>query len=115
MAIVSRPDGDVPERAREEGLAFIALPLKYELDLSSARRLAKIFDDRAVDVVHAHKGIAHSVALFATYFARRRPVIVVNRGVSFPLDWLVKQEDASPLLWGVGGRRVSLRLGDRTD
>jgi L-malate glycosyltransferase len=39
-----------------------------------------------VDVVHAHKGIAHSIALFATYFSRRRPVLVVNRGVSFPLD-----------------------------
>jgi len=86
VAIVSRPTGQVPEQARREGLDFIALPLKHEFDLSSARRLARVFDDRAVDVVHAHKGIAHSVALFATYFARRRPVIVVNRGVSFPLD-----------------------------
>jgi glycosyltransferase involved in cell wall biosynthesis len=86
VAIVSRPEGDVPARAREEGLDFIPLPLKHEFDFGSARRLAKVFDERAVDVVHAHKGIAHSVALFATYFARRRPVIVVNRGVSFPLD-----------------------------
>jgi glycosyltransferase involved in cell wall biosynthesis len=86
VAIVSRPDGDVPTRAREEGLDFIPLPLKHEFDFGSARRLAKVFDERAVDVVHAHKGIAHSVALFATLFARRRPVIVVNRGVSFPLD-----------------------------
>ena len=86
VAIVSRPVGDVRARAREEGLDFIPLALKHEFDLSSALRLARVFDDRAVDVVHAHKGIAHSVALFATYFARRRPVIVVNRGVSFPLD-----------------------------
>ncbi len=86
VAIVSRPEGDVPARAREEGLDFIPLPLKHEFDFGSARRLARVFDERAVDVVHAHKGIAHSVALFATYFARRRPVIVVNRGVSFPLD-----------------------------
>ncbi len=86
VAIVSRPTGQVPEQARREGLDFIALALKHEFDLSSARRLARVFDDCAVDVVHAHKGIAHSVALFATYFARRRPVIVVNRGVSFPLD-----------------------------
>jgi len=86
VAIVSRPAGDVPSRAREEGLDFIALPLKHEFDLASARRLAKVFDERAVDVVHVHKGIAHSVALFATAFSRRRPVLVVNRGVSFPLD-----------------------------
>jgi glycosyltransferase involved in cell wall biosynthesis len=86
VAIVSRPTGQVPEQAQREGLDFIALPLRHEFDLSSALRLARVFDNRAVDVVHAHKGIAHSVALFATYFARRRPVIVVNRGVSFPLD-----------------------------
>ncbi len=86
VAIVSRPEGDVPARAREEGLDFLPLPLKHEFDFSSARRLARAFDERAVDVVHVHKGIAHSVALFATYLAKRRPVIVVNRGVSFPLD-----------------------------
>ncbi len=86
VAIVSRPEGDVPARAREEGLDFIPLPLKHEFDIGSARRLARAFDERGVDVVHVHKGIAHSVALFATYFSRRRPVIVVNRGVSFPLD-----------------------------
>ena len=86
VAIVSRPQGDVPARAREEALDFIPLPLKHEFDLASARRLARLFDDREVDVVHAHKGIAHSVALFATFFSRRRPVVVVNRGVSFPLD-----------------------------
>jgi glycosyltransferase involved in cell wall biosynthesis len=86
VAIVSRPAGDVPGRAREEGLDFVALPLKNEFDLASARRLARVYDERAVDVVHVHKGIAHSVALFATLFSGRRPVLVVNRGVSFPLD-----------------------------
>jgi UDP:flavonoid glycosyltransferase YjiC (YdhE family) len=40
VAIVSRPEGDVPARAREEGLDFIALPLKHEFDFASARRLA---------------------------------------------------------------------------
>ena len=86
VAIVSREQGDVPACARDEGLDFIALPLRNEFDFGSARRLAKVFDERSVDVVHVHKGIAHSVALFATFFSRHRPVIVVNRGVSFPLD-----------------------------
>ena len=86
VAIVSRETGDVPARAREEGIDFHALPLKHEFDFSSARRLAKIVDERSVDVIHVHKGIAHSVALFSTLFSKRRPVLVVNRGVSFPLD-----------------------------
>ena len=46
VAIVSRPEGDVPTSAREEGLDFIPLPLKHEFDFGSARRLAKVFDPR---------------------------------------------------------------------
>jgi glycosyltransferase involved in cell wall biosynthesis len=86
VAIVSRESGDVPARARQEGIDFFGLPLRHEFDFSSARKLARIVDGRAVDVVHVHKGIAHSVALFSTLFSRARPVLVVNRGVSFPLD-----------------------------
>jgi len=86
VAVVSRPEGEVPERCRAEGLDFVPLPLRHEFDLLSARRLGKLYEGRGVDLVHAHKGIAHSAALFATYFSRRRPAIVVNRGVSFPLD-----------------------------
>lgn len=86
VGVVSRPGGEVADRCRAEGVAFFPLPLRNEFDLSSARRLARLVDERGVEVVHAHKGIAHSVALFATLFARRRPALVVNRGVSFPLD-----------------------------
>jgi glycosyltransferase involved in cell wall biosynthesis len=86
VAIVSRSDGDLPQRAAESGLDFTPLSLRHEFDFGSARRLARLYDEREVDVVHAHKGIAHSVALFATAFSNREPVLVVNRGVSFPLD-----------------------------
>ena len=86
VAIVSRPGSEVAARAKERGLEFLPLSLRHEFDFGAARRLARIYDDRDVDVVHVHKGIAHSVALFATYISKRRPVIVVNRGVSFPLD-----------------------------
>ena len=86
VGVVSRPGGDVGRRSAQEGIPFFPLSLENEFDLASARRLARIYDKRAVDVVHVHKGIAHSAALFATLFARRRPVLVVNRGVSFPLD-----------------------------
>ncbi|HEY6050964.1 MAG TPA: glycosyltransferase family 4 protein, partial [Thermoanaerobaculia bacterium] len=86
VAVVSRDAGEVPERARRDGLDFVALPLRHEFDLPTARRLAAVVEERGVNVIHAHKGIAHSAALFSTLFSRRRPVLVVNRGVSFPLD-----------------------------
>ncbi len=86
VGVVSRPEGEVAERSRKEGIPFFPLPLRHEFDLASARRLARLIEERGVDVVHVHKGIAHSAALFATFFSRRWPVLVVNRGVSFPLD-----------------------------
>lgn len=87
VAIVTRPGGEVADRARADGLDVVALPLRSEFDLGSARRLARVYEERRVDVVHAHKGIAHSVGLAATFFSRRRPLLVANRGVSFPLDF----------------------------
>ncbi len=86
VAVISREAGDVPGRARADGVAFLPLPLRHEFDFASARALARIIEERQVDVIHVHKGIAHSVALFSTLFSKRRPVLVVNRGVSFPLD-----------------------------
>jgi glycosyltransferase involved in cell wall biosynthesis len=86
VAVVTRPGSEVAERARRDGLDVVALPLRYELDLGSARRLARVYEERGAEVVHVHKGIAHAVALAATFFSRVRPSLVVNRGVSFPLD-----------------------------
>jgi glycosyltransferase involved in cell wall biosynthesis len=86
VAVVSRPGGEVGERCHADRLPFFPLPLSHEFDLASARRLARLIEERNVDVVHVHKGIAHAAALFATFLTRTRPVIVVNRGVSFPLD-----------------------------
>ena len=86
VAVVSRGDGQIREKCRTAGIDFVSLPMRNEFDLASARRLAHVYRERAVDVVHVHKGIAHSVALEATFLGPRRPAIVVNRGVSFPLD-----------------------------
>jgi glycosyltransferase involved in cell wall biosynthesis len=88
VAVVTRPGGEVAERARAEGLEVAELPLCGSFDLESARALGRAYEERQVDLVHAHKGIAHAVALEATFFSRRRPLLVANRGVSFPLDFL---------------------------
>jgi glycosyltransferase involved in cell wall biosynthesis len=86
VAVVSRPGGDLPAACREAGVDFVPLPLRHSFDVGSARALARAFADRGVELVHAHKGIAHAVTLLATLGAASRPAIVVNRGVSFPLD-----------------------------
>ena len=56
-----------------------------QVDVRSAARLAGIVRRHGIQIVHAHKGRARTLALLAGLFARI-PVLVLNRGVSFPLD-----------------------------
>src|SRR2546423_4951849 len=85
VTIVSRPGAAMAGRAAEADVKFVAMPLRNEFDPVSLVKLIRLFRRERPDVVHAHKGAAHSLALAAAYVA---PVgaLVVNRGVSFPLD-----------------------------
>jgi glycosyltransferase involved in cell wall biosynthesis len=85
VTIVSRPGEEIERRAREHGVDFAGIKMRHAFDLASVAALRRLVRDRKPDVIHAHKGIAHSLALAATATARV-PAFVVNRGVSFPLD-----------------------------
>jgi glycosyltransferase involved in cell wall biosynthesis len=85
VTIVSRPDAKLQSRAQAQGVAFAGLRMRNEFDIGSVRELRRLIHAKKPEVIHVHKGVAHSLALAATYL---RPVgaFVVNRGVSFPLD-----------------------------
>lgn len=63
-------------------LARIPLPLKGELDLYSAMRLARIVKQHGVDILHAHTSHAHGIAVLAVLFGAFCRV-VVSRRVNF--------------------------------
>jgi glycosyltransferase involved in cell wall biosynthesis len=85
VTIVSRQDETLRARAGDRGVDFVGMPLRNEFDISSIVAMRRLIRERKPDVIHVHKGIAHAVAMAATFGA---PVgaFVVNRGVSFPLD-----------------------------
>lgn len=85
VTVISRPDPVLAAKAAEHGVAFRGIPLRHQFDLRSILALRKLVREVRPDVIHVHKGIAHAIALAATW---RDPVdaFVVNRGVSFPLD-----------------------------
>ncbi len=85
VTIVSRPDRVMEEKARAVDVAFAGLAMRDEFDVVSAWKLGSLFRELEPDVVHVHKGVAHSLALAAT-FMHPAGALVVNRGVSFPLD-----------------------------
>ena len=87
VTIVSKPDAVLAAKAAEKGIAFHGFPFRHQFDLTTVRRLRRLVRRERPDVIHVHKGVAHALALAATW---RDPVgaFVVNRGVSFPLDLL---------------------------
>ena len=84
---VTRPSPEMVKHCAESSIEHVALPLRHEFDFVSARRFARLARDRKVDVVHVHKGVAHAVAWGATFLGAHYG-LVVNRGVSFPIDFV---------------------------
>ncbi len=85
LTVVSRPDAILQRRCEESDVAFCGLRMGNQFDIASARRLAGLVRQERPDVIHVHKGVAHALALAATWMHPVR-AFVVNRGVSFPLD-----------------------------
>ena len=84
VVIATRPSDQWSQRCRDAGLAHYGIAMTSELDLRSAWCLARLIRSHRIDVVHAHKGKARTLAMIAAA-AVRLPVLVLNRGVSFPL------------------------------
>jgi glycosyltransferase involved in cell wall biosynthesis len=85
VIVATRPGEIWAAKTREAGIPYYALPMSSEVDLRSVRRLVRILRAHRTQVVHAQKGKARTLAMMASLFVRI-PVLVLNRGVSFPLD-----------------------------
>ena len=81
-----RIGGDLETACADANLPFIGFHLRNTLDPESAWRLRRHLRRHRIDIVHVHKGRAHGAGLIAAIGLGHSPRIVVNRGVSFPLD-----------------------------
>ncbi len=84
--VASRPGGELSAACEEAGITFVALPFRGPFAVGSAVELRRLLRKERIEIVHVHKGRPHAVALLASTGLGRRPRVVVNRGVSFPLD-----------------------------
>jgi glycosyltransferase involved in cell wall biosynthesis len=85
VAIATRPSETWATRCREAGVAHHDLPMSSEVDLKSAWRLARVLRRHRIQIVHAQKGKGRTLAMLAGLLVPI-PVLILNRGVSFPLD-----------------------------
>jgi glycosyltransferase involved in cell wall biosynthesis len=85
VVVATRPSEVWATKMREAGIPHYALPMKSEVDLGSVRKLVRILKTHRIQIVHAQKGKARTLAMMAG-LVTRIPVLILNRGVSFPLD-----------------------------
>jgi len=85
VVVVTRPSQTWAAKTAEAGIPYYPLPMRSEIDLGSVGRLIRILREHRIQVVHAQKGKARTLAMIASLFVHI-PVLVLNRGVSFRLD-----------------------------
>ncbi len=85
VAVATRPGEGWAEKCAEAGLAYQAVPMRSEADVKSVPPLVRLLRRHRIQVVHAQKGKARTLAMMAGLFTKI-PVLILNRGVSFPID-----------------------------
>lgn len=87
VTVVTPPGAGWAARCREAGVQHAAIPMRRPWDPRAAWRLARLIRQQRIQVVHAHKGRARTLALLAGLMGARAR-LVLNRGVSFPVGGL---------------------------
>ncbi len=83
MVTVATPPSEIwAERMRAAGIGYAPIPMRRAWDVRAAWRIAKVIRAGDIQVAHAHKGRARTLALLAGLMGAR-PRLVLNRGVSF--------------------------------
>ena len=85
VIVATRPSEIWTTKMRAAGITHDGLAMASEVDLRSVRRLVTLLRRHRIQIVHAQKGKARTLAMLAGLFVRV-PVLILNRGVSFPLD-----------------------------
>jgi glycosyltransferase involved in cell wall biosynthesis len=84
VTVVTPPSEEWAARCREAGLAHACIPMRRPYDPRAAWRLARLIRRQRIQIAHAHKGRARTLTLLAGLMGARA-VLVLNRGVSFPI------------------------------
>lgn len=84
--IIACPEnGDLWKKAKAENFEIIHFQPKRDYDISQALKLAKLLDEKNIQVLHAHHPKAHAMGLIAKIFSETNPIFVVTRRVSHPI------------------------------
>jgi len=81
-----RTGGDLEAACSAARFSFLNIPFRSVVDPFSVSTLRRHLRRHGTGIIHVHKGRAHALGLVAATGLGRHPRLVVNRGVTFPLD-----------------------------
>jgi glycosyltransferase involved in cell wall biosynthesis len=110
VTIATPPSEAWAERCRVAGLPHVALPMQRAFDPRAAWRLGRIIRRQRIQVVHAHKGRARTLAVLAGFMGARVP-LVLNRGVSFSVAGVRRIGYTSPRVHAIVAVCESIKQG----
>jgi glycosyltransferase involved in cell wall biosynthesis len=84
VTVVTPPSELWAARCREARLAHVPIPMRRAWDPRAAWQLARLIRRQRIQIVHAHKGRARTLAVLAGLMGAPT-VLVLNRGVSFKI------------------------------
>lgn len=84
VTVATPPSAAWAERCRAAGLEHVEIAMHRPLDPRAAWRLGRVIRRQRIQVAHAHKGRARTLAILAGMMGARTR-LVLNRGVSFPV------------------------------
>lgn len=84
VTVVAPPSSGLRDVASQLGVEIVFHRFRHLLDVRTILGLRRIIRAQQPDVIHVHKGRAHWLARVALC-GNPRPVLIANRGVSFPL------------------------------
>lgn len=99
--VVGQPGSPLLERAGTEGLETVALPMQSEFSLPAIWRLARLFRELQVQVVHMHTSHACTIGGMAAKIAAV-PVKIISRRV----DFSIRSNPFRKLKYGWGADRI---------
>ncbi len=79
QAVIGIPNSPLADRCNSEGIEFIPLEMKGELDFAAIRGIRSICISKKASLIHTHTGHAHTLALLAKRKHLKIPLIVSRR------------------------------------
>ena len=99
--ILCRPDAPCIQRARAMSLNALPWRTRGDLDFLAARKLARIADETAADIIHAHTARTLIPAASCRFFTRRPLCTVAHRRVDFSIHKLPLRLSGLKYRWGI--------------